>query len=92
LVRIGANRGCDFSFATGSALLDGSRRAVGFLARAGVVATIVVFLLTGLSTSFEPATHSGRAHPLYQPDRDGQQNRTFLTALRQNASMVCPLA
>jgi hypothetical protein len=38
--------------------LAGSRRAEVFLARGGV-ATIVVFLVTALSTSFEPATHAG---------------------------------
>jgi hypothetical protein len=39
--------------------LAGSRRVEGFLARAGVVATIVVFLVTGLFTSLEPATYPG---------------------------------
>jgi hypothetical protein len=51
LVRIGANRGCDRSFAAGSTALAAGRAAVArLLARAGVVAAIVVFLVTVLIT------------------------------------------
>jgi hypothetical protein len=51
LVRIGANRGCDRSFAAVStALAAGRAAAARFLARTGVVAAIVVFLVTVLNT------------------------------------------
>src|SRR6266567_414252 len=51
LVRIGANRGCERSFADASTALAEGRRAAGsFFARTGVVAAVVVFLVTLLFT------------------------------------------